>query len=196
MEKLLDKKLSFKIANIGFLCACLVVLIHCPVSQTHFWHFEYFLKTKLTMIAVPCFFMISGFMLARHVSEENWYINAIKKRIRTLLVPLLVLDALWFPIKYGVHYIGVSRFGADGTDEVMRLTLHNVLSGIGIIPWRTAVVMGMWYIKALFLLVLVSPAMKILVCQGKTRMLFSLSCVFMLSIVQNTFCPEGMWGGL
>ena len=193
MRKQLDRSLSCKISNMGFLCACLVVLIHCPVSQTHFWHIEFFLKTKLTMIAVPCFFMISGFMLARHISEERWYIDAVKKRIRTLLVPLLVLDALWFPIKYGVHYIGVSRFGADGSAEVMRLTLHNVLSGIGIIPWGHTVVIGMWYIKALFLLVVVSPAMKILVCQGKARMLVSLFCIFMLSIVQNTFWQEGVW---
>ena len=193
MRSQFDKALSCKISNMSFFCACLVVLIHCPVSQTHFWYFEYFLKTKLTMIAVPCFFIISGFFLARHVSEESWYLDAIKKRIRTLLVPLFVLDAMWFPIKYGIHHIGVLRFGADGSSEVMRLTFYNVLSGIGIIPWGHTVVIGMWYIKALFLLVLISPALKYLVCYGKTRMIVSLVCMFVCYVMQNALLVGGAW---
>ena len=193
MSSSLGNNLSRKIANMGFLCACLVVLIHCPVSQTHSLYIEHFLKVYLTLIAVPCFFMISGFLLARHVLEDRWYTDAIKKRIRTLLVPLLVLDTMWFPIKYAIHYIGVSRFGADGSSEVMRLTLYNVLSGIGIIPWGQAVVIGMWYIKALFLLVLISPAFKFLVCQGKGRMIVSVFCVFGCSILQNALLEGGVW---
>ena len=193
MTSRLDKELSCKIANMGFLCACLVVLIHCPISQTHFWYIEHLLKERLTMIAVPCFFMISGFLLTRHVFESGWYLAAIKKRIRSLIVPLLLLDVLWFPVKYGIHYLAVLRFGADDSSEIMKFTLYNVLSGIGIIPWGQAVVVGMWYIKALLLLVLVSPFFKWMVCEGKGRMAISISSIFVAYILQNTWFR---WGGV
>ena len=148
----LDKQLSNKIASMGFVCACLVVLMHSPASDGYCLA-VYLLKDILSMIAVPVFFIISGFLLARHCREDGWYKREVIKRIRTLLVPLWSLCILWLPIKYGIHHFGVLYCGADDSAGVMRLTWWNVLD----IPWGHAVVVGMWYVKALFLMVVLSP---------------------------------------
>ena len=92
-NKLLEKstglgmRLSNKIANMGFVCACLVVLIHSPMFG-NVGFVTYLLKNFLVRIAVPAFFMISGFLLARHCGEEGWYCREVCKRVKTLLVPL------------------------------------------------------------------------------------------------------------
>ena len=156
----MKKEFSLKISNIAFICACLVVFIHSPISKTHYGFLEKFFKDILSRVAVPTFFMISGFLLAQRVKDEGWYGKAIKKRIKSLLMPLIILDVIWFPIKYGIHWLGVAHYGADGSSDAMKLTVYNVLSGIGIIPWGNTVVIGMWYVKALFLLVCISPILK------------------------------------
>ena len=181
----MKKEFSLKISNIAFICACLVVFIHSPISKTHYGFLEKFFKDILSRVAVPTFFMISGFLLAQRVKDEGWYGKAIKKRIKSLLMPLIILDVIWFPIKYGIHWLGVAHYGADGSSDAMKLTVYNVLSGIGIIPWGNTVVIGMWYVKALFLLVCISPILKWAVT-GRRRMLLSLAFVFILLVSYNT----------
>lgn len=196
-SKVIGVELSNKIANMGFICACLVVLIHSPVSSTRsLVGLEYFIKSILPIIAVPVFFIISGFLLAGHMiscDRLDWWFEAIKKRFRTLLIPFWVLSILWFPIKYGVHYIGVKYFGADGSAEVMNLTLYNILSGTGILPWGQSVVVGFWYIKALFLLVLIAPLLKFAIIGSRLRAVISLFVLAIAWCFQRKFAGGGIF---
>ena len=145
---MMDRGLSNKIANMCFLCTLLVVVIHSPLPvsrELNFW--EHFVKEVLTMIAVPTFFVISGYLLALRMPRSlaggiAWWLDAMKKRVRTIWVPYVVLSLLWFPVKYSFHWIGVRNFGADATAEVMSISVQNFLSGAGILPWGHSVVVG------------------------------------------------------
>lgn len=152
-------ELSNKIANMSFVCACLVVCIHVPDVKVNFLDvaFSVLVKQGLSIIAVPVFFVIAGYFLGRHVGEDHWYAIAVKKRIKTLLVPFFVLNLIWFPVKYGVHYVGVRWFAADASSTAMELTLYNFLYYCGILPWGGNVVTGLWFVRALFYLIIISP---------------------------------------
>ena len=93
------KELSDKIAAVRFPLACLVVLIH---SQQH--HARCFpvahlvqdlLSKQLAAIAVPCFFVISGFLT---YSEGDvtylTYKGKIRRRLRSLFLPFIVWNAI------------------------------------------------------------------------------------------------------
>ena len=123
---------SNKLRNISFICALLVVLIHVPSIENGLWLNDFalrWIKNGLSMIAVPVFFVISGFLLGRHIDEQGWYAKAVKNRVRSLVIPFFVLNILYYPIFALFHYIGVKYFGADGSNRIMDLTLTNALWG-------------------------------------------------------------------
>ena len=65
-----SKETSAKFANMGFVCACLVVLIHLGVDGkpggAAWWTHQMFTHVGMTRIAVPFFFFASGYWLAGH----------------------------------------------------------------------------------------------------------------------------------
>lgn len=186
----MSKPLSNKLLNMGFVCACLVVLIHVPDVEVGMFANDFvfkWIKNGVSMIAVPVFFVMSGFLLGRHIYEERWYINAIKSRIRSLVIPFFVLNLIWLPIFFFFHYIGVRYFGADDSNRSMDFTLYNVLNGLGFVPWGGNAVVGLWYVRALFYLVLLSPAFAWVVKKGRGASLVLLGLFAAMLCVQARF---------
>lgn len=132
-------------------------------------------------VAVPVFFIISGLLLGRHINEDGWYRRAVISRFKSLVIPFFALNLFWFPVKYTLHYIGVRYFGADGSDSIMDFTFYNFIYGVGIIPWGGNVVVGLWYVRALFYIVLLSPFLAWFIRKGKI-----VSGFFILSLL-------GLW---
>ena len=135
----------------ALLCAALVVSIHigrCNVVGSAAWYFGEIVSNGIARIAMPFFFFASGYFLAVHVGEDGWWRNALKKRVLSLLVPFV----LWNGI-----YLVFLRFGIEG----------NVVSWFGLNPLRLPALFVLWYVRALILLVLVSPV--IVFALHKTR---------------------------
>lgn len=92
------KTLSAKMANMSFVCAVLVVFMHVgsPIPVGSFpWFFIEPFHEILGDMAVPFFFMASGFFLAGHMEEPGWYLREMKKRFRTLLIPYVLWSLLF-----------------------------------------------------------------------------------------------------
>jgi len=154
----IDKSLSNKILNVSFLCTLLVVLIHCQSSgRGGVFHFvrDYIPGAFLNM-AVPTFFAISGFLLAGRCGEPHWYRDAIRKRIKTLLLPYVILNVLYYPIVWGVHAIAVSRFGANDDASIMTLSWRTPFDILGIPFFEGPAITPLWYIATLMYFVLFS----------------------------------------
>lgn len=154
---MINKDISNKITNMAFICACLVVLIHAPDPINRPLTMVESVFRGLTVMPVPVFFMISGFLLAYKIKGGESWLMIVKKRFHTLLIPYWLLSIIWFPIYFGAHYIGVMFWGADGSAETMKLNAYNVFSGLGMLPWESSVLPVMWYVKSLFLLIFISP---------------------------------------
>lgn len=152
--------LSNKIANVGFVCACLVVPIHLSHPQTgaSAW-LDHALAGGLSTIAVPMFFLISGFLLAGKVESSGWWKRELIKRVKSLLIPFYcwILIALVYALilklsigmlkgvdaseLVGSYLRGINWFGALGFDMTAMPESHGHL----------------WFVRNLLLLVVVSP---------------------------------------
>jgi len=149
----------------SFVCACLVVLVHCPWVNVGGW--QDFVEKVLSLgggnAPVSFFFVVSGWMLARHFSENGWWRRALNKRLHSLVIPFVVfclLGCLWqtgwamaYDYKNGLPLLhSAPWFRSVRCVEILGLDL------------RTWPVYGLfWYVRNLIILVLCSPLVKLVV---------------------------------
>lgn len=143
----IDDRLSRLISNLGFIAACLVVGIHVAGGPVRI--------PSVCGCAVPIFFAISGFLLAGSTEKHNWYCAALTKRVRTLLVPYLIICFGWWVVLFSLHTLAVKFAGANA--ESMVLSWRTPLDIFGLLFEGGPFAVGMWYIRALLILVVVSP---------------------------------------
>lgn len=173
MTKVSDE-LSRRMANMGFVCAILVVMIHADVAATGFQGQIMQIVRGITRIAVPWFFLAAGFFLAGHMDEKGWWKREVSKRVKTLLIPFfcwlfiyrlydLILNVIARCVGYdfgGGAYLGLCS-------EIMYL--------LGVHPFRLAGVI--WFLRALFFLAVLSP---ILCSPSRVKTGVLLSVLFVL----------------
>lgn len=114
----ISPELSSRISVLSFVCACMVVLIHVPVPSTVGsvgWYLSSIFSYGICLISVPFFLIVSGFFLGRHLDENGWYKNALRKRVKSLLIPYIIFNAL---------YWGVTHLNTD------QWSIHNVVMGV------------------------------------------------------------------
>lgn len=99
-------ELSRRLRAVAFLCACLVVPIHCwspsawfaGTSDMSLWEaaLAFLLTDTISRCAVPCFFVLSGFFLAlKYEPTVKWYRDTLRKRFMTLYVPFVIWNVLY-----------------------------------------------------------------------------------------------------
>lgn len=159
--KQLDPLLSLQFRRMSILCACLVVLIHstvAPALGSWQWWIAFLVgKEGVCRIAVPFFFLAAGFFLAGRVDESEWYKRAIKSRVWSLLVPFLIWMVGWelcrTLIALGMRVIRYSNY--HGSIAIPDCSLAWGLKIIGLNPFEN--IGPLWFVRTLFLFVLLSP---------------------------------------
>lgn len=71
-----------KIANMGILCAFLVVCKHVYYPEDPPFWFVRWMGNGFGKLGVPFFFTVSGFFLMNRVDCPGWYGQALSKRLR------------------------------------------------------------------------------------------------------------------
>lgn len=152
---------------IKFPLICCIILYHCytsvNINNDIYWHLVYPLIT-LGEVGVPAFFFISGLLFYYNVKDGHLQYNRkIKSRIKTLLIPYFIWNALMLILLFILESIPfTSSFFAQGYDQI---TGYNFFELIKAFVFRgewnggysTPILSTMWYIRNLMVLCLISP---------------------------------------
>lgn len=189
--------MSQKLRNASFICACLVVCIHVGINCG--WYTEYF-RNGICRAAVPYFFMVSGFFLAKHFDEPDWYKVAMQKKVRTLLLPYIYVNVIYSLVIISIHHVGVVFYDAK---PLFQIGLGSLLEVCGFIFPGTPMCLTMWFVRALLLIVVISPVIKwgVSLWRGVVLLIVTFSChaiaeVFILAQDDGMFLHDLLKYGL
>lgn len=158
-----------------------VVLIHVPVYFPAEGFYESFVVNGVCSTSVPMFFVISGYLLATRRGEHGWWGLAIKKRVFSLGVPYVFWSAAYVGV---MHMMG----GGDRGD----ITFANVL---GLNLFRLPYFYPFWFLRNLFLLVVISP---VLLCIIERQPVVSMMILAIMESLSSVKILHGssIWIGL
>lgn len=180
---------SAKITNLSFCLALGIVWQHSRlpwIPETAF-HPSFLIAMQMTNkmmeVIVPCFFFISGFLFYRNYTPDD-YLRKLRTRIRSLLVPYLLWNAvfalLWYvTIRLWPEYVS-DHFPFDG--------IWDVISGILSCQYTV-----LWYVGVIFVYALLAPLIWYMVCRKKVyACILPLLCVVCV-VFRHPFCSPILW---
>ena len=112
----------------------------------------------MTRISVPIFFYISGFLLFYNFKSlsYSWYISKLKKRCITLLIPFLIWSIYGFVVVYSIKFVLPSAF-----NSYQPLKNYEVIDFLQAFFWTPVGCYQLWFIRDLFLCIILSPILYI-----------------------------------
>lgn len=89
-----------------FICAVFVVAIHVPPfgsseGTTILGYLNFFIQDYLARIAVPFFFITSGYFLFKKTDRNNFDIKPAKQYVLKLIKLYLIWSVIYFPVRLG-----------------------------------------------------------------------------------------------
>lgn len=198
-----SEELSHKMSGFGFFCAILIVFIHVyynikPEDGVLWWTWIC-VAQGVSRIAVPFFFVASGFWLAGHVGEQGWWRREIVKRLSSLVLPFVAWNLLWYGYNLAICAIANIYAGRDVAANFSNLPTFASIVGFDVFHQPSLGVL--WYVRALMLLVAISPLFVFLVRKFGMAVvalmymlmllvaIFPLPCPFSLLNVSSAFLP-------
>lgn len=173
----ISDRVSNKLRNMSIICALLVVIIHCRPHFEHAslaWWVKEVLENGVCEMAVPFFFLVSGFFIAAKIFD-GVYKDEIVKRVRTLLVP---------------YFCWVLMFLSFGMCVSRRFFVPS-LGQMGFDPFCCPALSPLWYVRALFCLALLSPVILFCLKRCPRVTLITLACLYGLIC---PYVPMPCWG--
>lgn len=164
---------NYKIANTSFFAALMVVGIHTTgreptVIDIHsaLWWFEAISHYGIFLIAVPFFFICSGYFLAGHIEEHGWWKRECAKRIRTLLVPYVVWSLVYALLPLTIFFLANLLHGRIAfLGQYASLRFWANVFGLNPFAWPQLV--PLWYVRALLMFVAISPLLLYFIKKSK-----------------------------
>lgn len=201
MQTSITPDISHRFANFSFLCACMVVISHVEAaakltSPNATWLADFF-GGAVCSIAVPCFFLISGFFLAGHVGESGWWTRELRKRVPSLLVPFL-LWCLFYALFDDARLL-VKAVVSGGTEGGI-WSLGKPLEVFGLNPFGHPMPAGhLWYIRGLLLFIVAAPVLFLPLKRRGVALAWLAVLLLLWAVVKPTWregLVAGEWGYL
>lgn len=191
--KRVNDRLSVKMANMSFVCACLIVLFHAtpaPDAGTAAWWFCHILGQQgLCSLAVPYFFFASGYFVVGGLGEDigSWWWHEVKKRVKSLVVPFYIWLMIGTAFAISIWWMKTHVFHVIAEGNPLAISpFAFVLRLMGLHPFLDLGVV--WYLRCLFLLVVISPVfVRMLRCWEKF-----LCVILLVYLLFEALCGIGM----
>lgn len=158
---------SARISTMSLLCALLVILIHAdraPIAGT-LSSILFQIGFILTRVAVPFFFCAAAYFLAGRTHEPSWYMREVKKRVRSLLVPMWVGSIFTF-LWSTVLIIGANYYHSEPLCRNLPQTVVDWATILALNPFDNPLT-PFWFLRTLFVFVLASPLLVWIVQRSK-----------------------------
>lgn len=180
----ISHKSSLKISNMGFICATLVVLRHIPAlpdkSSALWWIVNFF--DGLTLIAVPYFFLISGYFLSKHISDNSsWYRKEVLKRIKSIIIPFIIWNILYIIYFFLLNSIARCLGYSTHINPPDVTSVGGIITALGLNPMANCFHEHLWYLRTLFIFVLISPLLVLCIKKINSLIHFILVYAIILS---------------
>jgi surface polysaccharide O-acyltransferase-like enzyme len=188
----MNPQISYKIKIVSFISMIMVVILHSYNLDTKFkgvlpeiiidynWFIQNFISNGMARIAVPVFFIISGYLIFKEgYLSKNLYIVKIKNRIKTLFIPFL----FWSLLSIVIYFIlqEIPQLQPFFSKELIKsLSFSEFLKLIFFkpIPYQ------LWFLRELFLLVLLSPIFYFLLRKLKWIILVVISVPWFIDLFE------------
>lgn len=145
----------------------------------------------IARVAVPFFFLLSGYFLAGHVEEEGWWKRETLKRLRSLVIPFFA----WIAIYY-VLFIPLMMFLDHEAGRALGTTWPYAKYGIlriAGLKWDDWPAVGpLWFLRSLFLYVLSAP---LIVKSLKIAPKSYLALLAVGFVALDVYAPDPVHGG-
>lgn len=145
-----------KIQNLSLVCAIFVVSIHLPIPQCQndFSYACWSVMQCVASIAVPFFFVFSGYFLSAHFDEVGWWGREVRKRIRTVLLPYVLWSCIVLLNREVTCILRSTLLGVqpDYTVDIIKWFGFDLTCKPGAYP--------LWFLRNLMLLVITSVFVK------------------------------------
>lgn len=209
MPQTISEKFSRKVSIVSFISAIFVMYIHAKnlvfynfgdISGTPLYYLNQIFSEILGRIAVPFFFIMSGYWMFRFDIRQNAksvMTRKLKKKLYTLVIPYLIWNTLGFIFFFTITHIPFLSATVNG-GETVHLTFENVFKGVFLHKYYYS----FWFMQDLIVITAISPLILLLLRNrrlscGVAVGLFSL-CLFgiKLYVCQTTSLLLFLIGGI
>lgn len=195
--------LSNSITFLKFPLAILVVILHVDIStkpieniglnnleltEPLYMQVSWLFSRYLAYAAVPAFFIISGFLLFYNVHEYNKdiYLRKVRSRVKSLLIPYISWNLLYLLLYWLIGHENILfAEGKNIFDE--SYTNLNFFIALFVKPLDGP----LWFIRNLFVLVLISPVLYHIIKRSWYCLPFSL--LLLTQFVHNSLIETFLW---
>lgn len=184
---MITPEVSSKIAKMSFLCALLVVA--CHISGGPKW-----LQIALGIrpIAVPFFFLLSGYLFAGRFGEAGWYSRQIKKRFATLFIPYVIWNCAYWLFAMGLVYAQV-HLGLESRAGNFDGILWRQWDVLGLHPLYCPALGALWFVRCLLVITLLSPLFYVFAYRWSVVFI---AVGFVFALIADWKCPNPDTGWL
>ena len=168
----MDKYISNKIKNISLIMTFFVVILHSNnLEDSTVFNIntliQNFIGQGIVRIAVPIFFLISGYLFFyKFKPSKEAYLKKYKKRFKSLFIPYFIWCTGWLVILYLVELTAFGR--AMFSDRIVaNYNAVELFKNTYIYPLPYQ----FWYIRALMVNVVISPIIYFVIAKLKDKAL-------------------------
>ncbi|RKD72556.1 MULTISPECIES: acyltransferase [unclassified Rhizobium] len=121
-----------------------------------------FLRDSLFRVGVPCLSVISGYLLFRNGAAPLSYTKTISRKTKTVVLPFMLWNGAFFLFVFLLQYYGIGDGYLPDLSKANPHTLSNLLLAINGEPIN----LPLYFLRDLFVCILLSPALAFLIRQA------------------------------